>query len=392
MKYETTHPWIRFGKKLPVNSRFSPVWYLLGQIESKIRHLGASAVSPEVHRRMNLVYLAKGVQATTAIEGNTLTDEEVSGILEGRLDMPKSKQYQQQEVQNIVQAFNAIVQDVCRTETEARLTPEYICNLNAMVLDKLELRDGIVPGEVRRFSVVVGNTYRGAPAEECPALLRMLCEWLASDTFAAPEGMETSMALIKAVVAHIYLAWIHPFGDGNGRTARLVELFILLSARVPVPAAHLLSNHYNKTRDKYYEGLAALSRLEDGQAPPLDSFLEYAFQGMVDGLQEQLESIQRYQMEVTWQSLVYESFKTSVTKRERRMRELLLSLGFGTTAIASYNDIAPKLFYDHYRGKQFRTLTRDLANLMDMGLLVRTPQGYRPKLEILYKMLPMKAG
>lgn len=392
MKYETTHPWIRFGKMLPVKSRFSPVWYLLGQIESKIRHLGSSPVSPEVHRKLNLVYLVKGVQATTAIEGNTLTDEEVSGIVEGRLNMPKSKQYQQQEVQNIVQAFNTIVQDVCQTETDVRLTPEYICNLNAMVLDKLDLHDGIVSGEVRRFSVLVGNAYRGAPAEECSALLRMLCEWLASDTFAAPEGMETSMAFIKAVVAHIYLAWIHPFGDGNGRTARLVELYILLSARVPVPAAHLLSNHYNRTRDKYYEKLAALSRPVDGQVPPLDSFLEYAFQGLVDGLQEQLDSIQKYQMEVTWQSLVYERFRTFVTVSGRRKRELLLSLGFGTTAIASYNDIAPKLFYDYYQRKQFRTLTRDLADLVDMELLVRTPQGYRPKLEILYKMLPMKAS
>ncbi len=392
MKYEKTHPWIRFGKVLSVKSRFSPVWYLLGQIESKIRHLETSPVSPEVHSKLNLVYLVKGVQATTAIEGNTLTDEEVSGIVEGRLNMPKSKQYQQQEVENIVHACNSIVQDILQPEVEVKLTPEYICRLNTMVLDNMELRDEIVPGEVRHFSVLVGNAYRGAPAEECPELLRMLCEWLESDVFAAPEGMETVMALIKAVVAHIYLAWIHPFGDGNGRTARLVELFILLAAHVPVSAAHLLSNHYNKTRDKYYERLAALSRLADGEVPPLDSFLEYAFQGMEDGLQEQLERIQRYQMEVTWQSLVYDRFRTSATASARRKRELLLSLGFGTTAISSYNDISNKLFHEHYRGKQYRTLTRDLTDLVDMDLLVRTPQGYRPKLEILYKMFPMKAN
>lgn len=55
-------------------------------------------------------------------------------------------------------------------------------------------------------------------------------------------------AIFKAVVAHLYLAWIHPVGDGNGRTARLVEFQILLSSGVPSPAAHLLSNHYNQTR------------------------------------------------------------------------------------------------------------------------------------------------
>jgi hypothetical protein len=54
--------------------------------------------------------------------------------------------------------------------------------------------------------------------------------------------------LIAAVVAHVYFEWIHPFGDGNGRTGRLIELKLLLEAGVPQPAAHLLSNHYNATR------------------------------------------------------------------------------------------------------------------------------------------------
>lgn len=392
MKYEKTHPWIRFGRELPVDSRYSALWYLLGQIDSKILHLGSIPVSPEVHRKLNSVYLAKGVQATTAIEGNTLTEEEVSQIADGRLKLPKSKQYLQQEVENVIAACNRIVADVCRPDAAAALTPEYICHLNSMVLDKLELRDGIRGGEVRSFSVLVGSVYRGAPAGECAALLQRLCDWLRSDAFAAPEGMETSMAFIKAVVAHIYLAWIHPFGDGNGRTARLVELFILLSAHVPVPAAHLLSNHYNKTREAYYERLAGLSRPVNGRIPSLDSFLEYAFQGLVDGLQEQLQSIHSYQMDITWRTLVHDTFRGASGKKGRRMRELLLSLGTGTTAISSYADIRPEIFYEHYKGRQLRTLMRDLAELVDMNLLVRTPEGYRPRLELLQKMLPMKAS
>jgi Fic/DOC family len=41
--------------------------------------------------------------------------------------------------------------------------------------------------------------------------------------------------LVKAILAHLYIAWIHPFGDGNGRAARLMELRILLEAGVPMP-------------------------------------------------------------------------------------------------------------------------------------------------------------
>ena len=40
-------------------------------------------------------------------------------------------------------------------------------------------------------------------------------------------------AFLRAVLAHVYIAWIHPFGDSNGRTARLVEFGILTAAGVP---------------------------------------------------------------------------------------------------------------------------------------------------------------
>ena len=45
--------------------------------------------------------------------------------------------------------------------------------------------------------------------------------------------------ILKATLAHLYIAWIHPFGDGNGRTARLVEFMLLSRAGVPSPSAHL---------------------------------------------------------------------------------------------------------------------------------------------------------
>jgi len=81
--------------------------------------------------------------------------------------------------------------------------------------------------------------------------------------------------------------WIHPFGDGNGRTARLVEFQILLQAGIPSPAAHLLSNHYKQTRTEYYRQLATASRSGGNILP----FIEYAVGGFVDGLKEQLALI-----------------------------------------------------------------------------------------------------
>jgi Fic family protein len=62
-----------------------------------------------------------------------------------------------------------------------------------------------------------------------------MCAWL--DRRLPTESDPTPMgtAVIHAVLAHLYLEWIHPFGDGNGRTGRLVEFQILAAGGIPGP-------------------------------------------------------------------------------------------------------------------------------------------------------------
>lgn len=112
------------------------------------------------------------------------------------------------------------------------------------------------------------------------------------------------MAIIKAMIAHLYVAWIHPFGDGNGRTARLLELAILLQACIPLPACHLLSIHYNATQAKYARQLARTSQ-SGGRVVP---FLYYAVQGFLDGLRGQLDMVWKQDLHIVWQNRVYQHF------------------------------------------------------------------------------------
>ena len=271
------------------------------------------------------MYLAKGAAATTAIEGNTLSEEEVLKAVEGKLVVPPSRQYLKQEVDNIIAACNDIGVRVAAGELEP-LSSALLCSYNRQVLDNLPAGEDVAPGELRKYSVVVGNMYRGAPSEDCPRLVERLCEWLNGPDFRppenSPEGMDTVYAILRAVVAHLYLAWIHPFGDGNGRTARLLELHILLSAGVPSPAAHLLSNHYNQTRAEYYRQLDQASK-SGGEIAP---FIEYAVRGFVDGLREQLETIRTQQWDVFWRDFVYEKFRSQNSKAATRQRYLALDL------------------------------------------------------------------
>ena len=63
-----------------------------------------------------------------------------------------------------------------------------------------------------------------------------MCEWLNGSAFSGDGAMRIPVAIIKASLAHLYLAWIHPFGDGNGRTARLCEFLVLVTSGVPTSA------------------------------------------------------------------------------------------------------------------------------------------------------------
>ena len=93
-------------------------------------------------------------------------------------------------------------------------------------------------------------------------------------------------------------------GDGNGRTARLLELAILLEAGLPQPTCHLLSNHYNQARPAYYRQLDRASKAQNGPY----GFIAYALTGFVDGLQDQKRLIREHQWQVAWVHFVHESF------------------------------------------------------------------------------------
>ncbi len=361
---------------------------LLGEAASKCEHIANVPLRPSTAEQLHRLYLAKGVLATTAIEGNTLSEEEVVRHLEGKLQLPPSKEYLTREIDNIVAACNEIAQQV-RAGNPPSLSVAQIKAFDRRVLHGLDLAEGVVPGEIRTHSVGIAR-YRGAPAGECEYLLSRLCEWLNGPDFQPPEDLpelQIVYAIVRAVLAHLYLAWIHPFGDGNGRTARLIEFMILVTSGVPGPAAHLLSNHYNQTRSEYYRQLDRASQ-SGGDVLP---FITYAVRGFVDGLRAQLDRIREQQWDVTWENYVHEKFRSRTSPSDARRRHLLLDLSEREQPVrlGKLPDISPRLAAA-YAKKTAKTLSRDVNALLEMGLLESTPEGYRAKKEIILGFLPLR--
>ena len=379
--YEQTHPWISFRFDF---SRANPeLWLLLGEAQSKCEHIAGVPLRPGTAKELHQMYLAKGVLATTAIEGNTLTEEQVLKHIQGELKLPPSQSYLAQEIDNILLACNAI--DEIIPPEEMGVVASRIKAFNFLILKGLQLEKGVIAGEYRTHPVLVGSVYRGAPPQDCERLMDRLCEWLNGADFVPPQGRETMYAIIKAVVAHLYLAWIHPFGDGNGRTARLVEFQILLQAGIPSPAAHLLSNHYNLTRTEYYRQLA-LASSSGGDILP---FVQYAVQGLVDGLKEQLGAIRAQQWDVAWRNYVHEQFRDKHTRSDKRRRDLVLDLSIKSDVvpIGEIMNLSPRIARE-YAGKSIRTVQRDLSVLEELDLIERTTKGVRAKREGILAFLP----
>lgn len=380
--YLKTHPWLSFQ----VNLKDAPAttWIDLGEIRSKCIHLSGVPLMPETAKRLHNIYLAKGIHATTAIEGNTLSEAQVQDIIEKKIDVPQSQKYLQVEVDNILEISNDIL-----TQVEgfgfSPIKLEGINRYNELVLKDLEVEQHVVPGEFRKCSVGVLH-YKAPPFEECDMLMEQYVAWLNSDTFKVKDDESAVInGVIKAILAHLYLAWIHPFGDGNGRTARVLEVRFLLEAGLPSAAAHLLSNHYNLTRTEYYRQLDRASK-SGGDVLP---FINYAVVGLRDQMREQLKTVKYQQWHVAWTNYVHSKFKGKDSAKDTRQLKLALALSEKDVWVdrVDLKNLNPEVAVK-YAQVDNRTLLRDLKELIEMSLISEDKNRYKASKETILAFLP----
>ena len=382
-----SHPHISFERNWQVAE---DTLFMLGQCEAIIRIISAAPLEPENRQKLLLVSLRKGAQATTAIEGNTLSEEEIIKIDEGG-KLPPSKEYLQTEVQNVISALNKILSEVVIDGKEHLITPELIKSFHSYIGKDLGDHFRAVPGQFRTagHDVIVGS-YKPPLGKDVVPLIIQLCDWL-KVTFHYEDGKQNfSEQVLQVIVSHVYIAWIHPFDDGNGRTARLIEFYLLLRAGLPDIASHILSNHYNDTREEYYRQLE-----QAGKEKNLSRFIAYAVLGFRDGLNEVLDVVQNNVLKTAWRNYIYEILdsKKSAGKTKaivKRRRDIALNFPMDAfKSIESLLNDNPAFIraYAHYSPM---TLKRDLLELEKLELIVRQGDTYKANIEILKQSMPLR--
>jgi len=357
-------------------------WIQLGEVQSLCQQLSSIPLQPEQAHDLDRHYLARGIMGTTALDGNTLSLNEVKARMAGQLELPTSQDYLGREIDSILRGCKEISKHNADVETEG-ITAHEIKVLNDIVIQA-------APPPQRSLLDDFASDSHGVFQSDDPgkqnrdSILRKMCDWLNQENFTDPNN-HIVFGTLRAILAHLYIAWRHPFTEGNGQTARLVELQILLASGVPPAAAHLPSNHYNVTRNEYYRQLEYATESE-GDAVP---FVGYAVQGFLDGLNHLLADITQQQVDLTWTDLVHKQFKdqyTAVNKR-REMLTLEISNTDEPTPFNKLQYLSPKIAATYAR-RTDKTLQRDLNTLLRLGLIRKQPDGYEANRSQALSILP----
>ena len=228
-------------------------------------------VPPRLSSRMRKNSRKKSSYASTKIEGNPLTEEQAEQALE---DVHRHFLKPEEEVRNYYAALQIMEE---RLKQEASLSLELLLEIQRTVVagssaEKIGLRGPMPPGVL--FAVYDSVTgvpdYIPPEASEVPALLDELFSYV-EDSDDHP--------LVKAGVIHYQIATIHPFEDGNGRTARLMSGYYLDLCGYGFGGMGSLEEYFAYDVDEYYSslqmGLPALYYSGRERPPHPEIWMEY---------------------------------------------------------------------------------------------------------------------
>ena len=267
---------------------FSPAFTITPAIAARLMRIEAVKqaivdlpITPRVLANLRESARLFATHYSTTIEGNRLTQEQVAGVIgEGR-HFP-GRERDREEVKGYYAALDEVERQVRR---RVSVDEESVQRLHALVMGggKTRVRPSIYRDgqNVIRDSHTKGIVYLPPEARDVPKLMRQLMEWLnRKDELPAP---------LRAGIAHYQFATIHPYYDGNGRTARLLATLILHLGGYSLKGLYALEEYYARGLKEYYEALTLgpshnyyLGRAEADITP----WVLYFIAGMAEALEK----------------------------------------------------------------------------------------------------------
>jgi len=242
---------------------------LLTKISAARETILNSPLIPKWNVTLRQEAIIHSAHSSTSIEGNRLSLEQVSELARGR-EITAARRDKQEVLNylNVLKNIKNLIKDNFITEKD-------ILNIHRMVT-KNTLNNLADSGVYRNRYVVVGNRFTGEiffrPPQnlEVPGLVKNLLSWINSK-----ESKELD-PVIETGIVHYELVRIHPFVDGNGRTARVLAALILYLRGFDTNQFFCLDDYYDSDRPAYYKALQSVKP----DTLDLTNWLEYFIEGV----------------------------------------------------------------------------------------------------------------
>lgn len=272
---------------------FNPKYTITEKI---LNNLTAIASAREVIEQAHLVpkweaklrrdALVRNTHSSTAIEGNKLTLEQVKALAEGKDVIATNKD--KIEVLNYIE----VLEKIPSLAEKGKFKVADLLNIHK-IITKNVMQNIADSGVFRNRQVFVGKRifdgttfkdvveYMPPKTEEVSRLVQEFTEWLNLDK---SWGLNP---VLLAGIAHYEIARIHPFIDGNGRTARLVATLILYLSGFDHRRIFALDDYYDRDRQAYY---AALKTAQQSNGD-ITQWLEYFTDGILYSVSEAKDAV-----------------------------------------------------------------------------------------------------
>jgi Fic family protein len=350
---------------------------------------------PDWRSQLDRLNRIRAVYGTTALEGNPLSEAEVSHQIDAIGDRDKQTNAEritreQRQIRNA-----GVAQDWVRdrfSENSAPLTVLDIQGMHRLITEGSDTTNN-EPGKFRTFSVRVGSpdlggVHVGAPYGD---LKRLMQEYVG---FVNSPKLMAEHPVVRALLSHFFLVTIHPFGDGNGRVSRLVEAGILFQGGYNVHGFYGLSNYFYRNQDEYK---TVLQKCREEQPFNVTPFIAFG----VEGFSEELKGINNFIKtklnRVVYRTMLVRAYNRYVGPRRRllNLREynLLDFLLMETEPADPFSEnpsrqvelpevLRAQYVKSAYKDVTPRTLSRELARLSELGFIKMTRKDKQSFVEI----------
>jgi cell filamentation protein, protein adenylyltransferase len=315
----------------------------LAKIATVKGFLEGAILSEDWIRGMQHRALVLEAHYTTHIEGTHLTLEQSERLLEGKT-VTNANPDDAQELINYCNAFNLVAGYLA---DESPVTQSLIREIHKDLVKGVR-GNSAAPGEYRKIQNYVVNSLTGEtvytppPAYEISHMMQELIDYINNTIEVHP--------IIVSGIAQFQLVHIHPFLDGNGRSARLLSTLCLYRKKYDFKQLFTISEYYDRNRSDYYKAIQSVRE----NNMDMTGWLEY----FTHALAEQMQEIKNKGEAVIRSNILSKKYKLS-DRQEKAMQYIF-----------QYGELTIKDFAKIYAPTPKRTLQRELKGLIDRGLVV----------------------